>query len=500
MKASSLGLVPVLLLVACATERAADPLGGQAGDDGDLHPDDGMGPPVTPTTPPGPGVPPPIPPPIDDCDEEQKVVPDGEATVFGVDAQQLIDNLELPTLPLHWVDYDQLENTTYLPGPSETEVQMSFERTSADVEQLTRTPREGGEPCAESRVSVPVTMQLSTSDHALDLQVDATLQFRAATLATLEVELDPAMLGGSFEFTRIASDDPSQIFRTQYLYLDAAFWSGGSRGSIFPSFVLENPPAVATPPAPASPPSSLPPSEPNAVSVREHWRDVAVWPTDLTCTGGGTPFTPDDEVAGVSARQVRDELLAQNPWVLQTPDGDQTLEIVPDDFAKWVCPQGGWGLTSALDFELPASVRAIDGEDGPLAGLDARFVVHIGLSDVDPTAPFIRTLRVTRRNEDAVDGISRAQLEEQTGIGMNVPDEYQQFWWAFQATLTRSAPDEPFTYQSEFVVSSLNAEQTAEIQRIASQGGPPSAGVGIDNDGWLHLPGDELLRATSASE
>ena len=88
-------------------------------------------------------------------------------------------------------------------------------------------------------------------------------------------------------------------------------------------------------------------------------------------------------------------------------------------------------------------------------------------------------------------GQERADFIAATGLGANIPTEYEQFWWTWYGTDTRNPTTFAWSTQAKLAVSALNPRHAAQL---ASGSG---AGYGIDPNG-ITLPGDTLLSADIA--
>ncbi|HEX2735890.1 MAG TPA: hypothetical protein VHM70_30025 [Polyangiaceae bacterium] len=505
----SLLRVGLLVAFACNREGGA-PLGGQAGDDGDVAPKP-SGPPAIDTPPPEVPTPPSEPPaggppPIDNCDGVYETVASGARTVFGATAEGLIANLELQATPFYWVGYDVLSRTKYLPGVSETSLELTLSvAPQAEVKQEVRSSTQHY-PCAANSVDVPVNVSFKTRDGALDERFSADLHFTTPFNAEFYFELQLGEIDGSFRFTQIGSEDSSRVYAAQSLYADVALWPGGSRGEIVPDIAWTNPPPNATPPAPTLAPWG--PVEPsNAVAIGEHWSSLAVWPSNLQCATGGMPTSRDARVnSGLSAEQIREAVNALNSWDLTSDGQSARVEFTVDPLPEYLC--NGFQGMARLRALSEVGVPIADGGSGADAGLDARSPATLtskfaGLdasgsftirSIVDPEAGFIRSLAFSRLVEDTVLPLSRQELTANTGLMVDAADEYQRFWWSWQARAERQHADADFQTRAELLVTSLNAAQSAASDQQVAQGGP-GASIGIGNDGWLQLPGDVILRA-----
>jgi hypothetical protein len=94
-------------------------------------------------------------------------------------------------------------------------------------------------------------------------------------------------------------------------------------------------------------------------------------------------------------------------------------------------------------------------------------------------------------------GLERTALIAATGLGADLPAEYEQFWWTWYGTDTRDAATSVWSSQGKLSVSSLNPQQAAEVARVIASGGP-GGGYGLGPRGVIDLPGDILLSADIA--
>lgn len=487
------------------------PLGGQAGDDGDFVPT----PPGEPDPHPDP-VPPGVPP-IDNCEPEERTLAADAATVFGATAEALLASVAQMSSPLFWVPFDSLPGSEYGPGPSEASLSITLKMRAGDIEEVARTPRASDTDarCAPSIVTLPVSIRFETADGALDEVLETDLVFQGPTLARFEVELPIDDLQGGFSFTTVGKHNPGEVWRPDYLYIEALVWPGGSQGRVQPGFTLTNPPKVAQAPPPMMTPhpnssAGAPNATLNATSIPEHWSDVAVWPTRERCERGGAPLPTDARQLGFSAKDAFDALVARNPWTLKADGGQGEIRFELEPLPALIC--GAGGPQQSLSFEARATLSAPSASgssasqslgdagaktdaatagSGELQGLNATAVYEVW-AIAHPTEPRMVQLHFHRRVQDVIYDTSRAGLESATGLKLDVRDEYQRFWWTWQGSIDV----ESGARSAELIVTSLNAKQSAAAAKQISQGGP-GVGVGSNNDGWSELPGDVVLRAAA---
>jgi hypothetical protein len=496
----------MLLALSCTSDPMEEPpAGGQSGDDGDVVP---PGPPGLPPSQPGlPELPP------GPCDPDETVVALDAPTAFGASAAELLARLDLGApSPLFWVP-PAWPAVTFSPGPSETSLTLEVTARAEDeqspgVTQTLWRPQFAGAVCPDDSLGLHILVSLRSSDGALDEQVDGVLNFSSASTAHLEaalyrrlpgpLEMDFA-LAGTFAYTQIGA--PGEHWQAGDLTVSADFWPGGSRGALRPSFNVVGDAAPAPPPSPTAAPST--PTAGSGIlapTVPTDWGSVAVWPRREACDGDGrglaAAYAPSDHIIGrsladvVSEQNARSSLeLASGPaltpvsFTLETPMGLQCVRVT------------GRSMT----FDVRATLRAAPGEGTALVAVESPLSQLAASSIFELTATSARdgsgleALHWVRR--DVVWPQSRASFETATGIALGAADQYEQVWWSWHGTETRENTTAPWTSQGELAVHSLNAEQSAAIERQQAQGGP---GAGISFDDLTHfpvLPGDTLLEA-----
>ena len=195
----------------------------------------------------------------------------------------------------------------------------------------------------------------------------------------------------------------------------------------------------------------------------------------------------------------------QDGWSLTA--GDAALHVIfeleePSQSQLYCGTSSPDGLSFAVRATLRSDALRLDmttadsdagtAEAGALQRLDAETVFVIS-ARADATATELLLLQFVRR--DVQSSLTRAQLETATGLVIDVPEEYETFWWSWHGTLTQAAGD-PWQRRGAFQVNSLDAAQMAEVERVIALGGPP-AGISYDGEtGWPVLPGDKLVDAT----
>jgi hypothetical protein len=154
-----------------------------------------------------------------------------------------------------------------------------------------------------------------------------------------------------------------------------------------------------------------------------------------------------------------------------------------------------------MTFDVRATLRAAAGTgegaalvaaESPLSHLAASSIFELTATSARDGSG-LEALHWVRR--DVVWAESRASFEAATGIALGAADQYQQVWWSWHGSETRENTSAPWASQGELAVHSLNAQQSAALERQQAQGGP---GAGISFDEQTHfpvLPGDALLEA-----
>jgi hypothetical protein len=416
-----------------------------------------------------------------------------DATVFGASVQRLIDNLELGgATPLFWVAFDSVAPTSFTPGPGQTTLALGITlRPGESAEQIVQFTDVGGAVCPHDVVSVPVRVALATADGSLDDGFDATLEFTNASVAHVSGQLPTDGLTGTFGFGQIG--DPAQGWQAQSLSIDMALWPGGSRGAIRPELRQAGPP---TPPSMLVSPAITPADAPTPTPfVPDHWSAVAVWPRREVCPNdgrGGVVFDAADPLIGASPLDVVDALGRDAAWSLASAGGDAPVHVTLEAPSGLVCVSTD---AATLELDVQATLRA----DGAAAGsalehLDASTILRVGARAAADGSGLVELHWVRR---DAVWGQPRGVFEEATGLTLDAVDEYRDIWWSWHGLETRADAAAAWSTRAELVVSSLNAEQAADIARIVAQGGP-GASIGFDADGLPLLPGDILIDAEAS--
>ncbi|HKO93223.1 MAG TPA: hypothetical protein VJU61_18835 [Polyangiaceae bacterium] len=483
----------MLLALGCARDPVEPPpAGGQSGDDGDILP---PGPDVI-----DPGVPLP---PAEPCDPEEASLALDAPTAFGGSALELLARLEpgAPS-PLFWVPRSAEPATTFSPGPGEAS--LTFEiaartNSGATATQTLWQPQFTGAACRDDNLRVPVQVRLSTSDGALDEQFDGVLDFTSASTAHLDAELVPDALTGSFAFSAIGA--PGETWHAERLTVSADFWPGGSRGALFPSFTVErDSSATATPP-----PTSAAPSTPNAgdgiltPTTPTGWSSVAVWPRREACDSEGrgvaAAYAASDHIIGRSLADVVSEQNARSAIELTSARALTPVSFTLEAPTGLQCVRASG---RSMTFDVRATLRAASGDAATttpasaLSNLAASSIFELTATSARDGSG-IEALRWVRR--DVVWAQDRAAFETATGIALDAAEQYRQVWWSWHGTETRASATAPWSSLGELAVHSLNAQQSAALERQQAQGGP---GAGISFDEETHfpvLPGDALIEA-----
>jgi hypothetical protein len=455
------------------------PVGGQSGDDGGGHDPDPEPPgPITPGLPEPP------------CEPEVTALGAEGATVFGATVQGLIDGLALDAeTPLFWVPFDEVAPATFAPGPGQSALTLGIAlRAGAAAQQTVQVPEAEGAVCPRDVVSMPVQLALATADGALDEHVDATLEFTNAKVAHLTGRFLPDEVAGSFAFVQLGA--PSGAWQAQAFDVDIDLWPGGSRGSIHPVVVELGPPH---PPAPSGPPGVIAAGAPTAAPlIPDHWGVIAVWPRREVCPNdgrAGVVFDASDPLIGVSPLDVIDAVEHDALWSLAAPEGSAALRVTIEAPSGLVCVSSD-GPT--LELDVRATLRVEDAPPGSsLEHLDASTILRLGARAAGDGSGLVE-LHWQRR--DAVWSEARDAFEAATGVELNAPEEYRDIWWSWYGQEQRADASAPWNARAELVVSSMNAEQAADVARIVAQGGP-GAGISVDEQGFPILPGDSLIDA-----
>jgi hypothetical protein len=462
------------------------PAGGQSGDDGDATPPPPPGPPGVP---PGPAVPQ-LP-----CEQQEAELAPDEETAFGASSQELVSRLAASgNRPFFWVPYDGVPGTSFTPGPGAVTLTLGLDLNEGLIEQTRWRPLASESTCPDDTLLVPVVVNLQTSDGALNEHSNGWLQFTSGRTAHLSTEL-PAELGGSFAFEQIGAG--GEDWRAEGFDLEADLWPGGSRGALSPRIARSDvPPSPGSPAAP--PPNTSQPSEGSAIGpdIPSHWPSIAVWPRRESCDGErrgrSAVHADEDPVIGLSITDVVNDLNARSEWTLTADEQATPVRFTLDVPMGLQCVrQSG----RAMSFEVVATLQSQGGAGSSLEHLSAINVFELA-AKATSNGSALEELYWVRRDVDSPE--TRGAFEATTGLLLNAPEQYQEVWWSWHGRDTRPSADAPWTTYGEFVVSSLNADQTAEMARVTALGGP---GVGISFDAlsqFPELPGDALLEAESA--
>jgi hypothetical protein len=473
----------ILLALSCAKDVVPPPtIGGQSGDDGDVTPPGG--PPVNPEPPGIPELP---------CDPDNDELSLDAGSAFGGSAIELLAALAPERdLPLLWSQVAMPAGTSFTPSAAQTTLELRFSaRTGASVQQQLWQPRSAEAVCPDDTLRVPVSVSLRSSDGAFAEQLDSELEFTSGSSARLRAQL-PARLNGSFAFDQVGA--PGEGWQLSGFVLILDLWPGGSRGEINPDFSR-----VQTGPAtPPSEPSTTPMltsqgAAPPTPTVPSRTSAIAVWPRRETCAfaGGGIAASATDRVIGSSIVDVVNDLNSRSDWTLASAG-----QATPVQFTL-TAPTGLSCLNiegRTLRFDAVARLRAGTAPGSALEHLDA-------------TSTFALTVRGTRDGaglesvqwvrRDMVYAQDRAAFEAATGLALAAPAEYRQIWWSWHGMATHAQASDPWSGRAELVVSSPNAAQTAEFERVQAQGGPgPGVAYG-GGDGFPVLPGDPLIDAST---
>jgi hypothetical protein len=100
---------------------------------------------------------------------------------------------------------------------------------------------------------------------------------------------------------------------------------------------------------------------------------------------------------------------------------------------------------------------------------------------------------------DTLSPQSRDTFEAFTGLALEAPEQYRDIWWSWDGVSTRADSTAAWSGRAAFVVSSLNAQQAADVARRVARGGP-GPGSSPDARGSQALPGDSLIDAASIRE
>jgi hypothetical protein len=474
----------ILLALSCAKDVVPPPtVGGQSGDDGDVTPPGG--PPSIPPEPPGiPDLP---------CDATDDELPLEAASAFGGNALELLAALAPEqSLPLLWAQVDAPAGTAFTPSAAQTTLQLGFSaRAGASAQQRLWQPRSAEAVCPDDTLRVPVSVSLRSSDGAFAEQLDSELEFTSGSSARLRAQL-PATLSGSFSFDQIGT--PGEVWQLNGFVLALDLWPGGSRGEITPDFsrVQTGP---ATPPSEPSvaPMLTSPGAAPPTPTLPSRSSAIAVWPRREICAnaGGGTAASATDKVIGWSVVDVVNDLNSRPDWTLASAGQTTPVQFTLTPPTGLLCLNID-GRT--LRFDAVARLRAGAAPGSALEHLDATSTFELTVRSTRDGAG-LESVHWVRR--DMVYAQARSAFEAATGLSLTAPAEYRQIWWSWHGTATHGQASAAWSGRAELVVSSPNAAQTAEFERVQAQGGPgPGVAYG-GGDTFPILPGDSLIDAST---
>lgn len=147
-----------------------------------------------------------------------------------------------------------------------------------------------------------------------------------------------------------------------------------------------------------------------------------------------------------------------------------------------------------LELDVRATLRADGAAPGSvLEHLDATTILRVGGSAAADGSGLVE-LHWARR--DTLSPQSRDAFEAATGLALDAPEQYRDIWWSWAGVSTRADSTAEWSGRAAFVVSSLNAQQAADVARRVAQGGP-GPGSGPAARGFQALPGDSLIDAAS---
>jgi hypothetical protein len=230
----------------------------------------------------------------------------------------------------------------------------------------------------------------------------------------------------------------------------------------------------------------------DCATIPDHWSLVAVWPHREVCPPGlgGSVFDAHEAVlGGRSPLDVVQAINAGADLTLHTPEGATLVHFQLEEPSGLLCVSNGIDVPGTLraDATKPASA---------LSTLAATSIFRVEAAVAPDGTRFDRFGWVRR---DVVASLERSALEAATGIVMEAPEQYADFWWSWHGVETRASAAEPWSTRAELLVNSLNVEQAAQIAQVEAAGGP---GVGIRFDEETNfpvLPGDRLIGAELAS-
>jgi hypothetical protein len=432
-----------------------------------------------------------------------------QPTAFQYTARDLVARLVPPTSPFFWVDYSSSSlDAQHTPGPGEDVLTVGLEVRAPQgpnddgIEQVSGTPSQASQhDCDYVRVNVPVWVTLSTGDGALDVRAPGYVTFYGPDVAELQAHVSPTEMRGSFAFERVSSKHAAYTWELSGFTLFAHLWRGGSAGLLSPEFTARSLSSssnggseAVSPPPPAGPAGS----STNSINIPDHWEAVGVWPRLEQCAPGVVRDV-NDEVLGVSVAEVLTSLGEFSTFSLEleadaTSSGLRALDVqfsapVPSglicvDVSLW---------DNHLNFRVPATLTNPAAIAAPPT-TSVPFQLDVGASVAfSSTSVELTRIHFERSIDEVVQSIPREQLEVETSLQLDAaPVGYTQFWWTWFGDVSPKNEDRRAT----FLVTSPNAEQTADIEKQIAEGGP-GFGVGRDESGQL-LPGDAIFQAISA--
>lgn len=479
---------------------AAGCMGGQSGDDGDFTDVGGQEPPTQAPLPEG-------------CGEQDiRPVEADEQTVYGETPTELLAGVPQPTVPFHWVDYSSPNLTaTHTPGVGTSKLDLALSlRTAASelaadegiVETVAKAPSD--DPvCPPQSVSVPVWVEATTEDGALNARVKGRLVFYGRRVAILDARFGPGESSGTLRVDAPVSKDPSTRWTLAGFNLWASLWPGGSSGTFSPEFQptsdgASGSSAVVTGGVSTSPPPLPEPDDNDDIYVPEEWQAIGVWPRLEQCSPG-TVVAPDEAVIGRSILDVLGEVEAQSRFPLTVRSNATSLALESLDVelttlaptglvCARVSPQSG-----TLEFTVAGHLAASGAQAAPVLDADLRLRLRGHVDTVSADA-VITGVHFGRQLQDAASPLERQRFQTETGLAlMGIADEYTQVWWTWFGTVPKAGSS--LQPNATFLITSPNAQQTAEVQLQIAEGAPGFSAV-IDDSGGQQLPGDTLFEAT----
>lgn len=483
--------------------------GGQSGDDGDFNDDRD---PEWPTEEDPGGIAAPIPQ-NPNCQAEPVPVEANEATSLELTPADLVAGIDPPDAPFHWINYESPNLTVSHssgPGTSTLDIDLSLRTAPSELgpeERLAEwLPQEndgGVESDCVPLVVVPVWVNIRTTDGALDERVKGTLSFNGVHIASLYARFSPEKLNGDFHAAEPVSKDESVTWALDAYMLSATLWQGGSSGVLTPEFKAMSRDGVAmggTGPqtSPVSPPPLLPGNNTNGVpTVLEQREAFGLWPRLEECMPGFA-LDMNDAFMGRSLREMFESLDAHSTYTLSVAENLTSTSIESLDVA--LTTEVPTGLVCAnvtqqegtMSLDVPAHLEATGSAPSTAAvSTDLRITVTAHVDLTNPAAPFTR-VAFERKVDDVATPSSRETFQSEIGVDLNgAPEEYTQIWWSWFGSVSPQSN----TASASFLVTSPNAELTAQTEQQIAEGGP-GFGIGIQEDAQV-LPGDVLLRGVS---